>query len=54
MGMSLLHYAAMNRKPKNTDIVRALLEKHANVNLRASDKTTPLHYAAATGTPIYL
>lgn len=47
--MTVLHYACMNRKPKNTEMLKILLEKEANVNLIASDNTTPLHFACATG-----
>lgn len=49
MGMSLLHYAAMNRKPRNTEMLEFLLQKGAEVNAIASDNTTPLDYAASTG-----
>lgn len=49
MGMSLLHYAAMNRKPRNTEMLEILLQKGADVNAIASDNTTPLDYAASTG-----
>lgn len=49
MGMSVLHYACMNRKPKNTEMLKILLQKEANVNSIASDNTTPLHFACATG-----
>lgn len=47
--MSVLHYACMNRKPKNTEMLKILLQKEANVNSIASDNTTPLHFACATG-----
>lgn len=49
MGMTVLHYTAMNRKPKNTQMLKILLQKDANVNSVASDNTTPLDYACATG-----
>lgn len=49
MGMSLLHFAAMNRKPKNTEILKMLLQKDINVNSIAKDNTTALDYAASTG-----
>lgn len=49
MGMSLLHFAAMNKKPNNIEVLRILLEKGANVNSIARDNTTPLDYAATTG-----
>lgn len=49
MGMSLVHFAAMNRKPKNTDILRTLIQKDADVNAIANDNTTPLDYACSTG-----
>lgn len=49
MGMSLLHFAAMNKKPNNVEIVKILLEKSPNVNSIARDNTTPLDFAATTG-----
>lgn len=49
MGMSLLHFATMNKSPNNCEIIRILLKKDMDVNLIADDKTTPLHYACATG-----
>lgn len=49
MNMNLLHFAAMNKNPKNCDIVRILLKKGMDVNSKADDDTTPLHYACATG-----
>lgn len=49
MGMSLLHFAAMNRKPKNTEILKILLQKNIDVNSIAKDNTTPLDYASSTG-----
>lgn len=49
MGMSLLHFAAMNRKSKNTEILKILIQKKIGVNLIAKDNTTPLDYAASTG-----
>lgn len=49
MGMSVLHYVAMNRKNRNTEMLRFLLEKNTNVNAIASDNTTPLQFASATG-----
>lgn len=51
MGMSLLHFAAMNKKPNNTEILRTLIQKGANVNAIAKDNTTPLDFAASTGNP---
>lgn len=49
MGMNLLHFAAMNKNPKNCKIIDILLKKGMDVNSKADDKTTPLHYACATG-----
>lgn len=49
MGMSVLHFAAMNRKPNNTEMIKILLENDINVNSIASDNTIPLDYACATG-----
>lgn len=49
MGMSLLHFAAMNRKPNNTAILSTLLERNADVNAIARDNTTALDFAASTG-----
>lgn len=49
MGMSLLHFTAMNKNPNNTEILRILLKKNIDVNSIAADKTSPLHYACATG-----
>lgn len=47
--MSLLHFAAMNRKPHNTEMLRTLLQKDTNVNSIAKDNTIPLDFAASTG-----
>lgn len=52
LGMNVLHFAAMNRKPKNTEMLQILLEKEADVNAIASDNTTALDYASATGISI--
>lgn len=52
MGMSLMHFAAMNRKKNNTDILRNVIQKGAKVNVVARDNTTPLDYAATTGNAI--
>lgn len=49
MGMSLLHFAAMNKKSNNIEVLKILLEKGSNVNSIARDNTTPLDYAATTG-----
>lgn len=49
MGMSLLHFAAMNRNPNNAEMLRILLKKDIMINSIADDKTIPLHYACATG-----
>lgn len=49
MGMSLLHFAAMNKKSNNIEAIKILLQKGANVNSIARDTTTPLDYAATTG-----
>lgn len=49
MGMSLLHFAAMNKQQNNTEILRILLRKGVAVNAVARDHTTPLDYAATTG-----
>lgn len=49
MGMTLLHFAAMNPKPNNTEILTFLIEKGFNVNAVAGDNTTTLDYAASTG-----
>lgn len=49
MGMSLLHFAAMNKKSNNADILKMLLQKNPNVNSIARDNTTPLDFAATTG-----
>ncbi|XP_037029495.1 ankyrin-1-like [Bradysia coprophila] len=51
MGMSLLHYSAMNKQQNNTEILRILLRKGVTVNAVARDHTTPLVYAATTGNP---
>ncbi len=53
MGMSLLHYAAMNKRPNNTDILKTLLQGGANVKTIARDNTIPLDYAATTGMQMY-
>lgn len=52
MGMTLLHFAAMNKKPNNVEILKILLQKSPNVNSIARDNTIPLDYAATTGTQI--
>lgn len=49
MGMSLLHFAAMNRNPNNTEMLTMLLKRNIDVNSIADDMTSPLHYACATG-----
>lgn len=49
MGMSLLHFATMNRNPNNTEILIILLKRNADINWIADDNSTPLHYACATG-----
>lgn len=49
MGMNLLHFGTMNRSPNNCAIIGILLKKNMDVNSIADDKTTPLHYACATG-----
>lgn len=51
MGMSLLHFTAMNRNPNNVEMLRILLRKDMSVNSIADDKTSPLHYSCATGNP---
>lgn len=50
MGLSLLHFAAMNKQQNNTEILRILLRKGVTVNALARDNTTPLDYAVTTGT----
>lgn len=49
MGLSLLHYAAMNKQQNNTEIIRILLRKGVTVNALAKDNTTALDYAVTTG-----